>query len=155
MVTVASGINLPIKIVIPYFKGCPRFSLNIDPRLIGPSLLLCLYIEGVGFSMIGLGDIVLPGLFTAFLLRFDRGRNDANDLYFTTAMVGYAFGLAMCLLTVVHLCLVAPPFCSNESVVFGIFTEINCSFIKQIRMDPCRTNSGQVPIPLFVLEVND
>jgi len=61
----------------------------------------CSCMKGVGFSMIGLGDIVLPGLFTAFLLRFDRGRNDANDLYFTTAMVGYAFGLAMCLLTLI------------------------------------------------------
>ena len=76
MVTVASGIDLPIKIVIPYFKG-------------------------FGFSMIGLGDIVLPGLFTSFLLRFDRGRNDANDLYFSTGMVGYAFGLALCLLVLI------------------------------------------------------
>merc|ERR1711871_1464557 len=76
MVTVASGINLPIKIVIPYFKG-------------------------FGFSMIGLGDIVLPGLFTSFLLRFDRGRNDVNDLYFTTCMVGYALGLALTLLVLI------------------------------------------------------
>lgn len=76
MVTVASGIDLPIKIVIPYFKG-------------------------VGFSMIGLGDMVLPGLFTAFLLRFDRGRNDINDMYFTTCMVGYALGLALCLLVLI------------------------------------------------------
>merc|ERR1711934_417966 len=77
MVTVASGIDLPIKIVIPYFKG-------------------------TGFSMIGLGDMVLPGLLTGFLLRFDRGRNDVNDLYFTTCMVGYAMGLALCLLVLIY-----------------------------------------------------
>lgn len=76
MVKVAGSINLPIKIVVPYFKG-------------------------VGFSMIGLGDIVLPGLFTAFVLRFDRGRNDVNDLYFTTCMVGYALGLALTLLVLI------------------------------------------------------
>jgi len=76
MVTVASGIDLPIKIVIPYFKG-------------------------IGFSMIGLGDMVLPGLFSGFLLRFDRGRNDNNDLYFTTCMIGYAMGLALCLLVLI------------------------------------------------------
>jgi len=75
-VTVASGIDLPIKIVIPYFKG-------------------------IGFSMIGLGDMVLPGLFSGFLLRFDRGRNDNNDLYFTTCMIGYAMGLALCLLVLI------------------------------------------------------
>jgi len=76
MVTVATGIDLPIKIVIPYFKG-------------------------VGSSMIGLGDLVLPGLFSAFLLRFDKGRNDTNNLYFTTCTLGYATGLALCLLCVV------------------------------------------------------
>jgi hypothetical protein len=76
MVTVAGGVDLPIKIVVPYFKG-------------------------VGFSMIGLGDMVLPGLLTGFLLRFDRGRNDINDMYFTTVMVGYAMGLALCLLVLI------------------------------------------------------
>lgn len=80
MVTVASGIDLPIKIVVPYFKGS---------------------MTGNEFSMIGLGDMVLPGLFTGFLLRFDRGRNDVNDLYFTTCMVGYALGLALCLLVLI------------------------------------------------------
>jgi len=77
MVTVASGIDLPIKIVVPYLRG-------VD-----------------GFSMIGLGDMVLPGLFVAFCLRFDRGRNDGNDLYFMTCMVGYAIGLALCLLVLI------------------------------------------------------
>merc|ERR1711904_577664 len=76
MVEVAGGIDLPIKIVIPYFKG-------------------------PGNSMIGLGDMVLPGLLTAFLIRFDRLRNDVNDLYFTTCMVGYALGLALCLLVLI------------------------------------------------------
>lgn len=77
MVTVAKDLDLPIKIVVPYFKG-------------------------IGFSMIGLGDMVLPGLLTGFLLRFDRGRNDINDLYFTTCMVGYAMGLALCLLVLIY-----------------------------------------------------
>lgn len=76
MVTVAGGIDLPIKIVIPYFKG-------------------------IGTSMIGLGDMVLPGLLTGFCLRFDRGRNDSNDMYFTTCMIGYALGLALCLLVLI------------------------------------------------------
>lgn len=44
---------------------------------------------------------VLPGLFAGFLLRFDRGRSDGNDLYFMTCMVGYAIGLALCLLVLI------------------------------------------------------
>ena len=101
MVTVASGINLPIKIVIPYFKG-------------------------FGFSMIGLGDIVLPGLFTSFLLRFDRGRNDANDLYFSTGMVGYAFGLACCLLVLIVFKAAQPAmFFLSPSLLGAIYCQAN------------------------------
>jgi len=101
MVTVASGIDLPIKIVIPYFKG-------------------------YGFSMIGLGDIVLPGLFTSFLLRFDRGRNDANDLYFSTGMVGYAFGLAFCLLILIVFKAAQPAmFFLTPSLLGSIYCQAN------------------------------
>eukprot|EP00656_Telonema_subtile_P057277 TRINITY_DN938_c0_g1_i1.p1 TRINITY_DN938_c0_g1~~TRINITY_DN938_c0_g1_i1.p1 ORF type:complete len:322 (+),score=87.47 TRINITY_DN938_c0_g1_i1:152-1117(+) len=78
MLRVTQGVDLPIKIDIPYFRG-------------------------LGHSTIGLGDLVLPGLFSAFLLRFDRGRNDVNDTYFTTFSVAYALGLATCLLCAVIL----------------------------------------------------
>lgn len=78
MLTVASGVDLPIKIVVPYFKG-------------------------TGTSLVGLGDLVLPGLLSAFLLRFDRGRSDKSDVYFTTCTVGYAIGFALCCLSIVVL----------------------------------------------------
>ena len=49
MVTVAKNLDLPIKLVFPYLSA-----------------------EGeVAKSMVGLGDIVLPGLFISFCLKFD------------------------------------------------------------------------------------
>eukprot|EP00658_Telonema_sp_P-2_P024059 TRINITY_DN19655_c0_g1_i2.p1 TRINITY_DN19655_c0_g1~~TRINITY_DN19655_c0_g1_i2.p1 ORF type:complete len:288 (+),score=71.59 TRINITY_DN19655_c0_g1_i2:174-1037(+) len=50
-----TGYELPIQIKVPFFNGN-------------------------GESVIGLGDMVLPGLFSACLLRFDRGRSDVKDL---------------------------------------------------------------------------
>lgn len=57
MVTVAKSFDAPIKLVFPR---------NI-------------FAEGAyEFSMLGLGDIVIPGVFVALLLRFDRSREDAR-----------------------------------------------------------------------------
>jgi signal peptide peptidase-like protein 2B len=47
-----------------------------------------------GYSLLGLGDIALPGLFISFMLRFDykkklRGWNG----YFLIVTIGYAIGL--------------------------------------------------------------
>jgi minor histocompatibility antigen H13 len=49
MVTVAKNLDLPIKLVFPYLNG----ELEVVK------------------SMVGLGDIVLPGFFISFCLKFD------------------------------------------------------------------------------------
>jgi hypothetical protein len=41
------------------------------------------------FSMLGLGDIVVPGIFIAILLRFDNQRNNKGKSYFRYGMIGY------------------------------------------------------------------
>ncbi|XP_015168289.1 signal peptide peptidase-like isoform X1 [Solanum tuberosum] len=46
------------------------------------------------FSMLGLGDIVIPGIFVALALRFDVSRGKAPQ-YFKSAFLGYTFGLAL------------------------------------------------------------
>eukprot|EP00959_Pyramimonas_sp_CCMP1952_P125422 2622356-Pyramimonas_sp.AAC.1 len=46
------------------------------------------------FSMLGLGDIVVPGIFVAILLRFDNQRDNKGKAYFHYGMVGYVLGLA-------------------------------------------------------------
>ena len=49
MVSVAKNFDVPIKLLFPRFSG-----------------------EDKPFSMLGLGDIVIPGLYVALMLRFDR-----------------------------------------------------------------------------------
>lgn len=52
MVTVAKKLDIPIKLLFPYLNN-----------------------EGVEkFSMLGLGDIVIPGIFVALCLKFDIDR---------------------------------------------------------------------------------
>ena len=82
MVTVAKNLDLPIKLVFPYLNA-----------------------EGdVAKSMVGLGDIVLPGLFISFCLKFDidqafkkhkhiKSYRDIQLNYFNMAFVGYFYGI--------------------------------------------------------------
>ncbi|XP_066321089.1 signal peptide peptidase 1-like [Miscanthus floridulus] len=46
------------------------------------------------FSMLGLGDIVIPGIFVALALRFDVSRGIKNR-YFNSAFFGYAVGMTV------------------------------------------------------------
>lgn len=45
------------------------------------------------FSMLGLGDIVIPGIFVALILRYDVA-NSFRTKYFQSAFGGYVLGLA-------------------------------------------------------------
>ena len=49
------------------------------------------------FTLIGLGDIVLPGLLLCFALRFDDSKGlDPRTSYFALTMAGYCLGLTLC-----------------------------------------------------------
>lgn len=89
MVAVAKGIDGPIKLLfVRSFK-----SADASP----------------GFNMLGLGDVVVPGLFIAMLLRFDarKAKRDGTDgsvlvgtfpaPYFHRSMIAYIVGLALTL----------------------------------------------------------
>lgn len=71
MVTVAKNLDGPIKILFPR-------SLTPDPVT-----------NKIELSLLGLGDIVIPGFFLALLLRFDA--HQANVPYFPTTDVHYSF----------------------------------------------------------------
>jgi len=76
MVTVAKSFDGPIKVVFPK----------------------SLFADKYNFSMLGLGDIVFPGVFIALLLRYDAHRakprrSNFKAPYFRTTFVGYALGL--------------------------------------------------------------
>ncbi|KAL8233143.1 hypothetical protein R6Q57_002921 [Mikania cordata] len=70
MVSVAKSFDAPIKLLFP---------TGVIAR---------------PFSMLGLGDIVIPGIFVALALRFDvsRGR---NSQYFKSAFLGYTVGVVL------------------------------------------------------------
>jgi len=80
MVTVAKSFDAPIKLLFP------RSFATADAK--------------AQFSMLGLGDIVIPGIFVALLLRFDahqakvkHSSEEFEQPYFRTIMLGYTFGL--------------------------------------------------------------
>lgn len=45
------------------------------------------------FAMLGLGDIVIPGIFIALLLRFDHSLKRQSNTYFRSAVLAYFLGL--------------------------------------------------------------
>jgi len=74
MVTVAKSFDAPIKLLFPKH----------------------LFAETLEFSMLGLGDIVIPGVFIALLLRFDAHRSSKKNyskVYFYTCYIAYFLGL--------------------------------------------------------------
>jgi minor histocompatibility antigen H13 len=73
MVTVAKGFQGPIKLLFP--KS------------------VVVWDEKPEFSMVGLGDIVIPGIYVAMMLRFDHFRNAVNTKYFPLVFGGYVAGL--------------------------------------------------------------
>ncbi|KAK4492345.1 hypothetical protein RD792_003149 [Penstemon davidsonii] len=70
MVSVAKSFDAPIKLLFPTSDSARPF------------------------SMLGLGDIVIPGIFVALALRFDVSRGKESR-YFKSAFVGYAVGLVL------------------------------------------------------------
>ncbi len=88
MVTVAKNLDGPIKLMFP--KNLEAASNGVVPN---------------DFNMIGLGDIVIPGVFVALMLRYDmfnyfKTHSDreipftfANNKYFIITFLGYALGI--------------------------------------------------------------
>lgn len=76
MVSVAKNFEAPIKLLFP--RSSLRAALAAGDK--------------VQFAMLGLGDIVLPGLFVALCLRFDAERKFKSS-YFQTVFWAYCFGV--------------------------------------------------------------
>ena len=72
MVSVAKSFDAPIKLLFP----------RIDAGIEAPQ-----------FSMLGLGDIVIPGIFVAIILRYDVMHNGGRPRFFASAFAGYVAGL--------------------------------------------------------------
>ncbi|KAM6982656.1 minor histocompatibility antigen H13 isoform 2-T2 [Tautogolabrus adspersus] len=76
MVTVARSFEAPIKLVFPQ---------DLLEKGLGAS----------NFAMLGLGDIVIPGIFIALLLRFDVSLKKNSRTYFYSSFLAYIFGLGL------------------------------------------------------------
>lgn len=63
--------------------------------MVFPQDLLEKGLEADNFAMLGLGDIVIPGIFIALLLRFDISLKKNTHTYFYTSFVAYIFGLGL------------------------------------------------------------
>lgn len=109
MVSVAKNIDLPIKLLFPR---------NI-------------FASVYEFSMLGLGDIIIPGWFVAMLLRFDKKHQTP---LFVTNFVAYVLGLVATIF-VMHTFKAAQPallylvpFCLGASVLVaipnGVFSQL-------------------------------
>lgn len=68
-------------------------SVNAPILLMFPQDLLINGFKSSKFAMLGLGDIVIPGIFLALLLRF--GEKTKKKIYFYATMAAYAFGLML------------------------------------------------------------
>jgi minor histocompatibility antigen H13 len=75
MVTVAKSFEAPIKLVFPQ----DLLENGLDAK---------------NMAMLGLGDIVIPGIFVALLLRYDRSLNRNSHFYFYATFLAYIAGLA-------------------------------------------------------------
>lgn len=83
MVTVARSFEAPIKLVFPQDLLEKGFSAS-------------------NFAMLGLGDIVVPGIFIALLLRFDHSLGRKTNTYFYATFFAYFMGL-LATMFIVHL----------------------------------------------------
>ncbi|VDK66167.1 unnamed protein product, partial [Cylicostephanus goldi] len=90
MTSVAKGIDAPILLQFPQ------------------DLLRHGWKDAAKHSMLGLGDIVIPGIFIALLRRFDlritenSGQNKGGRYYFMVTITAYAVGLLITMLVMHH-----------------------------------------------------
>ncbi|KAN0090857.1 Signal peptide peptidase domain containing protein [Tylopilus felleus] len=80
-------------------------SLDVPIKLLWPKSMT--FLTGRGFTMLGLGDVVIPGLFIALALRYDHARAEKTQTsfskpYFFVTLTAYVVGL-MTTMTVMHL----------------------------------------------------
>uniref|UniRef100_H2SR18 PA domain-containing protein n=1 Tax=Takifugu rubripes TaxID=31033 RepID=H2SR18_TAKRU len=73
----AAGERLPVVMRVPRFSA---WALN-----------MC----GMQFSILGFGDIIVPGLLVAYCSRFDVRINSRNKVYFISSCIAYLLGIIM------------------------------------------------------------
>ncbi|KAJ8972723.1 hypothetical protein NQ317_000808 [Molorchus minor] len=62
-------------------------------KMVFPQDILQNGLSANNFAMLGLGDIVIPGIFIALLLRFDHSLKRQTKTYFHASVLAYFFGI--------------------------------------------------------------
>jgi len=111
MVTVAKSFDAPVKLLFP--KD--------------------VFADVYQFSMLGLGDIVIPGIFIALLLRFDKKIGQKRGApfpkpFFHASCIAYILGLATTIFVMHQFQAAQPallylvPFCIGSSLIVAVLT---------------------------------
>uniref|UniRef100_K3X0Z0 PA domain-containing protein n=1 Tax=Globisporangium ultimum (strain ATCC 200006 / CBS 805.95 / DAOM BR144) TaxID=431595 RepID=K3X0Z0_GLOUD len=81
---------------LDYCERYPEYPACIDPEPMPMLLVLPRIMDWVGgVSMLGLGDIIIPGMLLSFALRFDYSPKSLGENYYRSVCIGYAVGLGM------------------------------------------------------------
>ncbi|CAM6030717.1 unnamed protein product [Sphagnum balticum] len=107
MVSVAKSFDAPIKLIFPTGDVARPF------------------------SMLGLGDIVIPGIFVALALRFDMSRG-SKKAYFNSAFAGYTTGLLVTILVMNWFQAAQPALLYIVPCVIG-FLAVHCGINGEIK----------------------
>lgn len=81
---------------LDYCERYPMYPACVDPEPMPMLLVLPRILDWVGgVSMLGLGDVIIPGLLLSFVLRFDYSTKSLGENYYRAMCIGYAVGLGM------------------------------------------------------------
>ncbi|DAZ97077.1 TPA: hypothetical protein N0F65_001261 [Lagenidium giganteum] len=81
---------------IDYCERYPTYPPCVDPEPMPMLLVLPRVFDWTGGQgMLGLGDIIIPGMVLSFALRFDYSPKSLGENYFRSMCIGYAVGLGM------------------------------------------------------------
>merc|ERR1712079_972827 len=70
-------------------------SLDAPMKLVFPKDLLENGLGAKNMAMLGSGDIVIPGMFVALILRYDYSLKRGTHFYFWTTFLAYICGLVL------------------------------------------------------------
>ncbi|MGH0150179.1 UNVERIFIED_CONTAM: hypothetical protein FKN15_016720 [Acipenser sinensis] len=87
-------VEVPAEPTVPYEKL--PIVMRV-PRLSSPTQYLC----GMEFSLLGYGDIIVPGLLVAYCHRFDVWNNNSTKIYYISCTVAYGIGMIVTLVVMV------------------------------------------------------
>ncbi|TYG38986.1 hypothetical protein ES288_D13G268300v1 [Gossypium darwinii] len=107
MVSVAKSFDAPIKLLFPTADSARPF------------------------SMLGLGDIVIPGIFVALALRFDASRGKGSQ-YFKSAFSGYTVGLVLTIIVMNWFQAAQPALLYIVPAVMG-FLALHCIWNREVK----------------------